>query len=172
MNPAVARMDQMEGSRPRLSLTSSVTRAWVHSRKPSRLWLCLCSNRCEAISFNTHAPHLYHCTSTCSSGRSTRRVGCTWQTQYGSTLLERASQFVTCENGLNTLHRKPLFLLLENEEVMRIAHRLREQDILVGAIRPPTVPEGTARLRISLSLAHSEADIDRAIELITRAVHA
>ncbi len=55
---------------------------------------------------------------------------------------------------------------------MRIAHRLREQYILVGAIRPPTVPEGTARLRVSLSLAHSDADIDRTIELITQAVHA
>ena len=95
----------------------------------------------------------------------------------GSTLLERASRFRAAlhENGLNTLQSESQIIPVvvgENEEVMRIAHRLREQDILVGAIRPPTVPEGTARLRISLSLAHSEADIDRAIELITRAVHA
>ena len=95
----------------------------------------------------------------------------------GSTLLERASRFRAAlhENGLNTLQSESQIIPVvvgENEKVMRIAHRLREQDILVGAIRPPTVPEGTARLRISLSLAHSEADIDRAIELITHAVHA
>jgi 8-amino-7-oxononanoate synthase len=95
----------------------------------------------------------------------------------GSTLLERASRFRAAlhENGLNTLQSESQIIPVvvgENEEVMRIAHRLREQDVLVGAIRPPTVPEGTARLRISLSLAHSEADIERAIELITQAVHA
>ncbi len=49
----------------------------------------------------------------------------------------------------------------ENVEAMRLSAALLARGILVPAIRPPTVPLGTARLRISLSAAHSEADIDR-----------
>lgn len=37
---------------------------------------------------------------------------------------------------------------------------LEERGLLVSAIRPPTVPEGRARLRVTLSAAHSEADVD------------
>ncbi|HEX8204231.1 MAG TPA: aminotransferase class I/II-fold pyridoxal phosphate-dependent enzyme, partial [Isosphaeraceae bacterium] len=39
------------------------------------------------------------------------------------------------------------------------ADRLRTRGFLVPAIRPPTVPAGTARLRISLTAAHSEDDV-------------
>ena len=41
------------------------------------------------------------------------------------------------------------------------AEALERAGLLVPAIRPPTVPEGTARLRITLSAAHTEADVDR-----------
>src|SRR5216684_4645982 len=48
-----------------------------------------------------------------------------------------------------------------NSEAVRVSAALRERGILVPAIRPPTVPEGTARLRISLSAAHSEDEVMR-----------
>jgi len=48
-----------------------------------------------------------------------------------------------------------------NSEAVRASAALRERGILVPAIRPPTVPEGTARLRISLSAAHSEDEVMR-----------
>ncbi|MBS0463342.1 MAG: 8-amino-7-oxononanoate synthase [Proteobacteria bacterium] len=48
----------------------------------------------------------------------------------------------------------------DNALAMQAAHDLQERGFLVGAIRPPSVPPGGARLRITLSAAHSEADVD------------
>jgi 8-amino-7-oxononanoate synthase len=48
-----------------------------------------------------------------------------------------------------------------NAEALAMSAALRERGMLVPAIRPPTVPEGTARLRISLSAAHGETDVLR-----------
>jgi 8-amino-7-oxononanoate synthase len=49
----------------------------------------------------------------------------------------------------------------EAEEAVRLSRRLEECGLLVPAIRPPSVPEGTARLRISLTAGHTEEDVLR-----------
>lgn len=46
-----------------------------------------------------------------------------------------------------------------SERALRVGQRLREAGFLAVAIRPPTVPPGTARLRLSLSLDHTEAEL-------------
>ncbi|HZX32972.1 MAG TPA: 8-amino-7-oxononanoate synthase [Rhodocyclaceae bacterium] len=54
----------------------------------------------------------------------------------------------------------------DNEAAVRLSQALAERGLWVPAIRPPTVPKGTARLRISLSAAHSEADVDQLIDAL------
>jgi 8-amino-7-oxononanoate synthase len=54
-------------------------------------------------------------------------------------------------------------LIGDNQRAMQLSEGLRERGIWVAAIRPPTVPQGTARLRITLSAAHSEADVAQLI---------
>ena len=49
---------------------------------------------------------------------------------------------------------------------------LRQRGLWVPAIRPPSVAPGTARLRIALSAAHTEADIDRLVQALTELAHA
>ncbi|MDP2828945.1 MAG: 8-amino-7-oxononanoate synthase [Sulfuricellaceae bacterium] len=90
---------------------------------------------------------------------------------------DRLKQWVTrLQDGLN-LHNwhlmpsstpiQPL-VIGTSLDVVKLSERLLSTGILVPAIRPPTVPQGTARLRISLSAAHVEEDIDQLIVALNR----
>ena len=52
------------------------------------------------------------------------------------------------------------------ERALAWSRALEARGILVSAIRPPTVPEGAARLRVSLSAAHQTAEVDRLLEAL------
>jgi len=52
------------------------------------------------------------------------------------------------------------------EQALAMSARLEEQGILVSAIRPPTVPEGSARLRVTFSANHRDEDVDRLLEAL------
>jgi 8-amino-7-oxononanoate synthase len=56
-----------------------------------------------------------------------------------------------------------------SERAISASQALENEGILVPAIRPPTVPDGTARLRITLSAAHTEQHIDRLLEGLSKA---
>ncbi|WP_443192122.1 8-amino-7-oxononanoate synthase [Pseudomonas indica] len=57
-------------------------------------------------------------------------------------------------------------LIGDSERAMKLSALLKARGILVGAIRPPTVPAGSARLRVTLSAAHSEAQLERLLEAL------
>lgn len=54
----------------------------------------------------------------------------------------------------------------DNAAALTLAQALWERGLWTPAIRPPTVPKGTARLRLSVSAAHTEADIDLLVAVL------
>jgi 8-amino-7-oxononanoate synthase len=59
-------------------------------------------------------------------------------------------------------------LLGTSEAALRAQRDLLEAGFCVVAIRPPTVPQGSARLRVTLSAAHTEEQVDKLIETLSR----
>jgi len=86
-------------------------------------------------------------------------------------LAERVAQFRQGATALGLpllASTTPIQPLLAGSAVRALAwsRHLDDQGILVTPIRPPTVPEGQARLRITLSAAHSEAQVERLLRAL------
>ncbi|MFC0338373.1 8-amino-7-oxononanoate synthase [Kushneria avicenniae] len=57
-------------------------------------------------------------------------------------------------------------LIGDEHKAMALSARLRDEGVLCTAIRPPTVPPGTSRLRVTLSAAHTETDLDQLLSAL------
>jgi 8-amino-7-oxononanoate synthase len=95
--------------------------------------------------------------------------------ELGAQLRKRAVLFrdVLHEKGFKTAGSESQIipvLVGENKTALELSSALRDQGILVAAIRPPTVPAGTARLRFSITLAHQDDDLIRAAEILFKCV--
>lgn len=93
----------------------------------------------------------------------------------GATLQANAEYFRSLLNaaGLDTLQSQSQIIPVvigDNEKTVAVSRKLRELGIIAAAIRPPTVPNGSARLRLSVTLAHHVGDLELAAKEIIRAV--
>jgi 8-amino-7-oxononanoate synthase len=92
--------------------------------------------------------------------------------QLGAALLARARQFhaLLLDAGFSMPPFESQILPImigDNERAVSFSRALRERGIIATAVRPPTVPKGTARLRLSVTLAHSAADLERATRVLS-----
>lgn len=55
----------------------------------------------------------------------------------------------------------------ESDRAMAISAALEAKGIFIGAIRPPTVPQGEARLRVTLSATHTDEQLDRLLDALS-----
>jgi 8-amino-7-oxononanoate synthase len=93
-----------------------------------------------------------------------------WRRQRLQQLLKQFQQGIT-ELGLKMKPSQTAIqpLLLGSEETaLKVAADLQQQGILVPAIRPPTVPAGTARLRITFSALHEPFHVDRLLDALAK----
>lgn len=93
----------------------------------------------------------------------------------GTTLLQRSHEFraLLTDQGVDVPADDSQIIPImigENAHAVRVMNALLEDGILLAAVRPPSVPEGTARLRISVTLAHQSGDLEHAAQKIARAL--
>ncbi|API58336.1 8-amino-7-oxononanoate synthase [Tardibacter chloracetimidivorans] len=71
------------------------------------------------------------------------------------------------DTGLSSTQIVPA-IIGESEATLALSAALEDAGILASAIRPPTVPKGTARIRFTLSAAHSDDDVAQMVETVVR----
>lgn len=79
--------------------------------------------------------------------------------------LRKALAAAGLDTGTSTTHIVPV-ILGDPERTLRARDTLAARGINVSAVRPPTVPQGTSRLRLGLSAAHTRADLKRLVEAL------
>jgi 8-amino-7-oxononanoate synthase len=80
--------------------------------------------------------------------------------------LAKARRFTRALNLPDAQSAVVPILIGEAEPALAAAQALEAQGLLAVAIRPPTVPPGTARLRIAFSALHDDADVDRLAQAV------
>jgi 8-amino-7-oxononanoate synthase len=83
----------------------------------------------------------------------------------GAERLRAGLRALGLDTGSSTTHIVPV-ILGQTGAALSFARALEDAGVLGIAIRPPTVPPGTARIRLSLTAAHDERDLERALDAI------
>ena len=91
----------------------------------------------------------------------------------GKTLLDKARRFrdLLTDAGLNVPEFESQILPIlvgSNDETVHFSQLLRDQGLLIKAIRPPTVPVGTSRVRLSITLALSDEVLSKSADMIAQ----
>jgi len=91
-----------------------------------------------------------------------------WRREHLQRLIARFRQGAA-EIGLSLMDSptpiQPI-LVGDSARALKLSALLKDRSLLVGAIRPPTVPAGSARLRVTLSAAHSEAQLELLLDAL------
>ena len=91
-----------------------------------------------------------------------------WRREHLSQLIARFRQGAA-EIGLSLVDSptpiQPI-IVGSSERALKLSAALRERGILVGAIRPPTVPAGSARLRVTFSASHNQAHVEHLLDAL------
>jgi 8-amino-7-oxononanoate synthase len=84
--------------------------------------------------------------------------------------LRKARQFARALNLPEAQSAIVPVIVGETDAALAASEVLRDEGFLVVAIRPPTVPAGTARLRFAFTAQHPDADIERLADVVRRRV--
>jgi len=91
----------------------------------------------------------------------------------GKALLDKARYFrnLLADAGLNVPEFESQIIPIlvgDNEKAVHFSQMLWDQGLLIKAIRPPTVPVGTSRVRLSITLAHSDEVLSKSADMIAQ----
>jgi 8-amino-7-oxononanoate synthase len=109
---------------------------------------------------NVARPYIFTTASTPADVAAARAALAVVRSYEGDRLRARLRRHI---DRLRPGHPSPVIPVVLGEEAAALdaAARLEEQGLLVPAIRPPTVPQGTSRLRVALSAAHTDEQVER-----------